>query len=89
MSTGGCFCGKVRVEYSGQPMNSGLCHCLDCRKITGSLYSYSFVVNRADLKVTGNPKEVAKISDSGNHIKNYFCSDCGTVLDNWGWKGTF
>jgi hypothetical protein len=54
-----------------------LCHCFDCRKLTGTLYTYNFVVKIADLKITGSPKEVAKTSDSGNHIKNYFCSDCG------------
>ncbi|KAE8391239.1 Mss4-like protein [Aspergillus alliaceus] len=80
MAVGGCFCGKVRIQYNGQPITSALCHCLDCRKLTGTLYTYNFVVKSADLKITGNPKEVAKTSDSGNHIKNYFCSDCGTPL---------
>jgi hypothetical protein len=63
----------------------GLCHCLDCRKLTGSLYTYNFVVKWTDLKITGSPKEVPKIADSGKHIKNYFCGDCGvynTVLYN-------
>ncbi|KAA8649329.1 GFA family protein [Aspergillus tanneri] len=80
MVVGGCFCGKIRVQYNGQPITSGLCHCSDCRKLSGTLYTYNFVVKSADLKITGSPKEVAKTSDSGNHIKNYFCSDCGTPL---------
>lgn len=98
MAVGSCFCGKVRVEFSGEPLKSvsasppliqlfialmlffrqqGLCHCSDCRKLTGALYSYSFVVKTADLMVTGSPKAVAKTADSGNHVKNYFCPDCG------------
>ncbi|KAJ5672583.1 hypothetical protein N7507_001710 [Penicillium longicatenatum] len=90
MAVGGCFCGNIRIEYNGQPITSaslpnkiqscGLCHCLDCRKLTGSHYSYSFVINTAELKVSGSPKEVPKISDSGNAVKNYFCPDCGTPL---------
>ncbi|KAJ5524742.1 hypothetical protein N7494_011392 [Penicillium frequentans] len=84
MAVGGCFCGNIRIEFNGQPITSGLCHCLDCRKLTGSHYSYSFVVNTAELKVTGSPKEVPKISDSGNTVRNYFCPDCGTPL--YGWK---
>ncbi|RHZ70320.1 hypothetical protein CDV55_107448 [Aspergillus turcosus] len=80
MAVGGCFCGNVRIEYSGQPITSALCHCVDCRKLTGTLYTYNFVINSADLKITGSPKYVAKTADSGNHIKNYFCSDCGTPL---------
>ncbi|KAB8269748.1 hypothetical protein BDV30DRAFT_251093 [Aspergillus minisclerotigenes] len=77
MVVGGCFCGKIRVEYNGEPVISALCHCYDCRKLTGTLFTYSFVVHKADLKITGSPKEVAKRADSGNHIKNYFCPDCG------------
>ncbi|CEJ61355.1 hypothetical protein PMG11_09890 [Penicillium brasilianum] len=80
MVVGACFCGKVRIELNGQPLTSGLCHCLDCRKLTGSPYSYSFVVKTAELEISGSPKEVAKTSDSGNEIRNYFCPDCGTPL---------
>ncbi|KAJ5674544.1 uncharacterized protein N7477_004478 [Penicillium maclennaniae] len=80
MAVGGCFCGNIRIEYSGQPLTTGFCHCSDCRKLTGGLYTYNFVVKYADLKITGSPKEVAKTADSGNYIKNYFCSDCGTPL---------
>ncbi|PWY88676.1 hypothetical protein BO94DRAFT_623756 [Aspergillus sclerotioniger CBS 115572] len=80
MAVGGCFCGKIRIEYTGQPLMSALCHCLDCRKLTGSPYTYSYVVKSAELNVTGKPKEVPKTADSGSDIKNYFCPDCGTPL---------
>ncbi|KAJ5779544.1 hypothetical protein N7457_007264 [Penicillium paradoxum] len=80
MAIGSCFCGAIQVEYKGELLVSGLCHCLDCRKLTGSPYSYNFVVKTAGLNISGNPKEVAKTSDSGNDVKNYFCPDCGTPL---------
>ncbi|KGO76687.1 Glutathione-dependent formaldehyde-activating enzyme/centromere protein V [Penicillium italicum] len=87
MAVGGCFCGKVRVEYKGQPLASGLCHCLDCRKLTGSPYSYAFIVKSTNLEVSGSPKEVAKTADSGNSIKNYFCPDCGLYYTKFGEDG--
>ncbi|PYH92885.1 hypothetical protein BO71DRAFT_400200 [Aspergillus ellipticus CBS 707.79] len=80
MAVGGCFCGKVRVEYPGQPVAVGVCHCMDCRKLTGGLSTYNFVIKTADLKITGNAKEVAKTADSGNSVRNYFCPECGTSL---------
>ncbi|KAJ5247409.1 hypothetical protein N7468_002392 [Penicillium chermesinum] len=80
MPAGSCFCKNVRVEYDGEPIVTALCHCIDCRKLTGGLYSYNFLVNTADLRITGNPKAVPKSADSGNSIKNYFCPDCGTPL---------
>jgi hypothetical protein len=36
--TGGCLCGAVRYEVTGEPFKSGLCHCADCRKVTGSAF---------------------------------------------------
>ncbi|KAI9934615.1 hypothetical protein ASPWEDRAFT_646822 [Aspergillus wentii DTO 134E9] len=79
MAIGNCFCGKIRIELNG-PLTSGLCHCLDCRKLTSGPYSYNFIVKTADLTISGSPKEVAKTADSGNDLRNYFCPDCGTPL---------
>ena len=37
--TGGCLCGDVRIVTSGLPYRVGVCHCLDCRKHHGALFS--------------------------------------------------
>ncbi|GES63435.1 copper amine oxidase [Aspergillus terreus] len=58
----------------------GLCHCRDCRKFTGAAYSFAYVAKTADVTVSGSPKAVAKTSDSGKDIRNYFCPDCGTPM---------
>jgi hypothetical protein len=36
--TGGCLCGSVRYTVKGEPYKSGLCHCIDCRQVTGSAF---------------------------------------------------
>ena len=36
--TGGCSCGAVRYEVRGEPLVAGLCHCISCRKETGSSF---------------------------------------------------
>jgi hypothetical protein len=38
--TGGCNCGQVRFEVSGEPLRVGLCHCLVCRKESGSVGNF-------------------------------------------------
>lgn len=58
----------------------GLCHCTDCRKLTGSLYTYSLIFKSAEIKISGNPKKITKPAESGNIVENYFCSSCGTWL---------
>ncbi|KAI1347148.1 Mss4-like protein [Xylaria sp. FL0043] len=81
MPEGGCFCGKVRYSIEGEPVGKALCHCLDCRKITGSTYSTNIIVPGANFKLTsGTPKSIGKKADSGNEIVSYFCGDCGSTL---------
>jgi hypothetical protein len=58
----------------------GICHCLDCRKRTGSVYSLVYVGKLSELEVTGRPKELVKTADSGNVVINYFCGECGMGL---------
>jgi hypothetical protein len=36
--TGGCLCGAVRYQVQGNPFKSGVCHCRDCKKVTGSSF---------------------------------------------------
>lgn len=33
---GGCHCGAVRYETSGEPITHALCHCSDCRRHAGA-----------------------------------------------------
>ncbi|THY67906.1 hypothetical protein D6C86_10360 [Aureobasidium pullulans] len=75
---GSCFCKKIQLELSGEPHAIALCHCTDCRKISGSVYTLNFIVSTADLKISGSsPAENPKTSDSGKRYVNYFCKDCG------------
>jgi hypothetical protein len=50
---GGCLCGTVRFRLQGNPVRAGLCHCLDCRKATGSFYSAFAIWPRDAFEGTG------------------------------------
>jgi hypothetical protein len=100
MPKGSCFCGNVKIEYTGEPAvkvrnthapNTHifawltnlkcLCHCADCRKIGGGNYSNNHIVPDPNFKlISGKPKPISKIADSGKEITSYFCPDCGTTL---------
>ncbi|KAL2407232.1 hypothetical protein ABEF95_004236 [Exophiala dermatitidis] len=85
MPSGSCFCGNIKVEYTGDPAMTALCHCADCRKISGGLYSYNIVVPSSNFTVSdGTPKEISKTADSGKTIINGFCPECGTTLYRYG-----
>ncbi|KAF7898945.1 uncharacterized protein EAF01_008158 [Botrytis porri] len=81
MPSGGCFCDAIRISYTGEPGAHLLCHCTDCRKITGATYSNNVVLPEGQFKLeSGNPKTISKKADSGNQITSHFCGDCGTTL---------
>ncbi|KAI2609952.1 Mss4-like protein [Hypoxylon fragiforme] len=78
---GGCLCGKIRIEYEGDSSPVALCHCTDCRKVSGSAYSTNILVPSATLKVvSGTPKIFTITADTGRPITSHFCGDCGTTL---------
>ncbi|KAI9652421.1 MAG: hypothetical protein M1831_006830 [Alyxoria varia] len=88
MSEGGCLCGKVRIKSTGEVLAKALCHCADCRKISGSTYSTNIIVAGDGFSVTkGMPKDFSKKADSGNTSTSYFCGDCGSTL--WSASETF
>lgn len=79
MPDGSCLCSDIRIAYEGDPVNIGICHCLDCRKLPG--YGLVFAIPDQNFKITsGEPKVFSKIADSGREIHTYFCGVCGTAL---------
>ncbi|KAM3080350.1 hypothetical protein ACMFMG_005310 [Clarireedia jacksonii] len=66
-------------------VNTFVCHCTDCRKITASMFASNFTIadeyirfNRGEenLKQFGQAKTIA----SGKKMTNNFCSTCGTLM---------
>ncbi|UAW98356.1 GFA family protein [Halopseudomonas nanhaiensis] len=69
--TGGCLCGKVRIEAMGEPDRVGLCHCLDCRKHHGALFHASAIYPAQAVTVDG---------ETGSYAGRYFCPQCGSSV---------
>ena len=78
---GGCLCGAVRYESTGEPTFSLLCHCRDCQRASGSAYNAAVRVPAAGFRITsGTPKLYVKAADSGNTVTRAFCPECGSPL---------
>lgn len=70
-TTGGCLCGAVRIIATGRPYRVGLCHCLDCRKQSGSLFHASAIFPTDAVAIEGETK-----SYGGRE----FCPACGSSV---------
>ena len=75
--SGGCLCGAVRYEASGEPYHCGYCHCVTCRRASGAPVVAWFSVKLADFRlVQGELKRFV----SSDHGERRFCADCGSQL---------
>lgn len=80
-NTGGCLCGEIRFEFSGNMDMGFFCHCLDCQKANGSSYTSGFLVPKEALRmVQGTVKGYSKKSDEGTELTREFCPTCGSGL---------
>lgn len=79
--TGGCACGAVRYETSGEPVAEIHCQCRDCQKRSGTGHSsYVAFAKRAGMTITGKASEWRVAGDSGNEKIHAFCPVCGTPV---------
>jgi len=76
-----CHCGSVRYEADVDPQGTGICHCKDCQKLTGSAYRISVPAKEGSLTLlAGQPSVYIKVGDSGARRAQAFCSTCGSPL---------
>ena len=79
--TGGCLCGDIRYEFSGEPLMAGICHCKNCQRQAGSAFSTLYGVPKAAMQITGQPKLYEDSdTESGNTVERHFCGNCGSPI---------
>lgn len=78
---GGCQCGSVRYEVTGEPVTLYVCHCRECQKQSASAFGISVIVRRSDFRVTqGEVKVWPRATDRGGRLACAFCPVCGSRL---------
>lgn len=75
-----CACGQLSATCAGEPVRVSACHCLACKRRTGSAFSWNARWARADVTVEGRTAEFTRIGDEGGRSTSSFCPDCGTTL---------
>lgn len=75
MLRGSCLCGDVRFETAARPQGASMCHCSQCRKQSGGIWSSAYVRDE-DLIITG---AVSWFASSPN-AKRGNCPRCGSYL---------
>ncbi|KAK7730068.1 hypothetical protein SLS57_001728 [Botryosphaeria dothidea] len=97
-ATATCFCGAVQLAFPTEGpglLNTFVCNCSDCHKITASMFASNFTVADTHLKHLRGQENLSTYGqkqtiESGNTMTNYFCKTCGTLMYRVGarWPGT-
>jgi hypothetical protein len=79
-ATGRCLCGAVTYEVRGQVRDVVLCHCVECRRWSGTGAGAFAAAHDGDLTVRGDALRWADSPDSSRDARRAFCTECGSSL---------
>ncbi len=75
--TGSCLCGAVSFKVRGPLRPTIACHCIQCRKQTGT---YMSATSCADEDLVFTREDGLKWFRSSADAQRGFCKECGSVL---------
>ncbi len=77
---GGCYCGSVRYQASGEPLLKGQCHCRECQFFSGGHPNVIMGMAANAFSYTKGSAKAFQRKDLPNPVTREFCADCGTQL---------
>jgi hypothetical protein len=77
---GGCLCGAVRYEATGEPQMMGHCYCGDCRKASGSGFIPFMGFPASALTITGEVRQFRSPALRGGEAVRNYCPACGGLV---------
>ena len=75
MLTGRCLCGAITYTVTGTPARPGVCHCTQCRRMSGHLWAAATIPDD-QIAITGPVRWYS----ASNKAQRGFCSTCGAFL---------
>jgi hypothetical protein len=75
-----CSCGQLSATCSGEPVRVSVCHCLACKRRTGSAFSFNARFAEGSVSIGGRSAEFTRLGDAGGRVIYNFCPDCGTTV---------
>ena len=78
--TGGCACGAVRYQVSGEPFAMLDCQCRQCQHDSGTGHASHIAFRNADVTVSGKASFWISVGDGGTVKRRAFCPTCGASV---------
>jgi len=77
--TARCACGQLQITVHGEVRGTGVCHCLNCQRRTGSVFA-ALAGFSLPYEVTGEAREYVHTGDQGARFRFRFCPQCGSSV---------
>lgn len=76
--SGGCACGAIRYQVSGEPAMMNLCQCRQCQYDSGTGHAAHVTFVGAQIETNGEPSLWEMIGEGGTRKQRAFCPTCGS-----------
>jgi len=80
---GRCNCGALTVACTGEPIRVSVCHCTDCKRRTGSAFSWNARFAARQVQTWGGCTLWRNVGPSGAVTVRRFCPTCGVTIAYW------
>jgi hypothetical protein len=77
--TASCSCGQLQITVHGEPVGTGVCHCLACQRRTGSVFA-TLAAFAEPYEVIGAATDYVRTGDHGARFRFRFCPRCGSSV---------
>ena len=74
---GGCQCGSIRYEVTGEPIMMAICHCTMCRRANAAPAVAWAMFKQSDVSFPGSEP---KLYASSQEAQRGFCENCGSQI---------
>ena len=80
--SGGCLCGAIKYSFDDEPVMTGVCHCENCQRQSGTAFSIIVGVTKISFKIEDekNLSEYVDQGDNGSKVRRQFCGNCGSPI---------
>jgi hypothetical protein len=77
---GGCYCGALRFEASGDPLFKGECYCRECQHVSGGGPNLVMAMPGGGFAWTRGAPKTFRRPDLEAPVTREFCATCGTHI---------
>jgi len=82
--TGACLCGRIKYRVLGESVYDTFCHCIPCRKWTGSVAFTAAICPKEGFTILSGLPHLKSYNDpttdSGTPLTRNFCGECGSAV---------